>query len=170
MTSGGLTPQFIGWVAGLLEGEGHFSCKTMHGRSWPGTIRVTLAMTDKDVVERFGAAFGRPAAFVRIRNNRPHHRPIYTVNISGARAAGLMMTIYPLMSARRKNKLSEVLAGWREIGEIDTRNHHNRNKTHCQNGHRYPPPTKGKDRHCLICKRARRWVKLRSVREAESLF
>jgi hypothetical protein len=49
------TPTEIAWAAGLFEGEGCITRTISHGITKP---RISLGMTDKDVVERFGRIVG----------------------------------------------------------------------------------------------------------------
>lgn len=89
------------WLAGLLEGEGSF---THNG----GCPRVSLRMTDKDILERFAKELG-----VEYQEEAPpksHWNMIFRCNIYGDRAAVLMERILPWMGERRSAKIRECLA------------------------------------------------------------
>lgn len=91
----------IKWLAGLLEGEGCFLNQ--------GSITVHLNMSDPDIVERAGRIMhGTPSPPVF----RTVGMPQYSVRIFGARAAGWMMTLYPLMGARRQAQITTALGRW----------------------------------------------------------
>jgi hypothetical protein len=140
-----IRPVDVAWVAGLLEGEGCFALLKTN------TAKINLNMTDRDVVERFAALVG-----VKVRAVKPeksHYKIQYRAEVTGSKKAiGWMMTILPLMGARRGAKIKEVIAAWkltkrrRLVGE-----------KYCVNGH----DTTGKLTHnglCLICKQEyERW-------------
>ncbi len=95
------------WIAGLLEGEGCFgfynNCPT-----------IQVNMTDKDVIDK-------AKIILDIENNNEvrkqikdiKRKDIYCLNISGSIAIQWMMTLYSLMSLRRKNKIKEIINLWK---------------------------------------------------------
>jgi hypothetical protein len=107
----------IYWLAGLLEGEGAF-CSTAKGR-YP---KIMLRMNDLDIVQRANAIF-RPTVFRKNGNSAtgPYYdrtrlgaaTPYYRSNISGVRAVGWMLMIYPLMGERRRARIRELIIAWR---------------------------------------------------------
>lgn len=112
----------IHWIAGLLEGEGSFCFTTPATKRSSPSIRIALAMLDKDIVYRLANVLGfgsiclvtpMPSAKWP-RNSAPttQHR----WECAGVNAAGLMMTIYPLMSERRQAKIRELLAHYKSTG------------------------------------------------------
>ena len=101
-----MTSTEVAWLAGLLEGEGYFA---VQGSSIGSPI-IQLLMTDRDVVDRVAAVFQTNVNTVKRYEGR---KQAYRVNAYGSRAAGLIMTIYPFLGARRRAKVKEVLAGWK---------------------------------------------------------
>ena len=104
----------LAWLAGLLEGEGCFYIGRQHGKH--GKIytnaRISLVMTDRDSVERaatiMGSKVGKPFT--------PKGGKIaYRTVVCGAKCAGVMMSIYGLMSERRQAKIRECLAVWKSL-------------------------------------------------------
>lgn len=94
----------LAWLAGLLEGEGSF----LHGPpSEPNRIRVSLAMTDEDVVARAAVMLGVRYKKEPSRNDK--WKPSYYLQVRGRRAARLMRQLHPLMGVRRRKKIEEVL-------------------------------------------------------------
>lgn len=100
------------WLAGLLEGEGCFTVSDKYPR-------IVLTMCDLDVMERANRLL-RP--FSDSLKNKPKRvqrqaetfrHPIYVISLSGARAAGWMMTLYDLMGHRRQARIREALQTWR---------------------------------------------------------
>ena len=93
----------IGYVAGLLEGEGTFG---KHG----GSIGLIVSMTDREPIEKIAALLKRP---VYLGKFLPSGKQVYITSATGNNAAAWMMTIYPLMSPRRQAKIRTMLAVWK---------------------------------------------------------
>lgn len=93
----------IYWLAGLLEGEGCFGLSS-------GCIRISLNMTDRDIVEQVADLFGCRVSTYQPLGNR---KRVYSAEIFSNRAAGWMMTLYSLMGERRKIKIRESLLHWK---------------------------------------------------------
>jgi len=101
----------IYWMAGLIEGEGCFTF-AINGAPYKGkkymTSQITIKMTDKDIVERAAKLLG--VTCVKIgKMEYSYYKQAYKCRAVGPRARGWMMTIYPLMSRRRKDKIREIL-------------------------------------------------------------
>lgn len=88
------------WLAGLLEGEGTFD---LHKGKYP---RVRVSMTDRDVVGRAASLLGTG---IRMSISTVGHKATYHAELSGARAAAVMLDLLPFMGARRSSKIAEVL-------------------------------------------------------------
>jgi DNA-binding transcriptional regulator YiaG len=94
----------LAWLAGLLEGEGSF---LKAPPSKPNCPRVSLEMTDKDVVERAALLMDGKAVRVNVRNDL--WKQSYRVIIRGSRGVALMRLLYPMMSARRRAQIDAAL-------------------------------------------------------------
>jgi hypothetical protein len=98
----------IAWLAGLLEGEG---CFTADKRL---TIRISVAMTDLDVIER---ARKLMKCTCKIQEYSPgackRNKTLYRVLLNGTPAAQWAMTLYPFMGVRRQTKIRELIADWK---------------------------------------------------------
>ena len=93
------------WLAGLLEGEGSF----MPGEpSKPRAPRISLAMTDSDVVHRAAALLGVRSVYAYTR--RQGRKTSFQFAVRGSRATEVMRLLYPLMGARRKAQIERALA------------------------------------------------------------
>lgn len=93
------------WLAGLLEGEGSF----LKGPpSAPNNLRIALAMTDKDVVERVRDLFGVQVLHTR-QPKEAHWKVSYQTLISGIKAMTLMLKLQPLMGERRQQQIQAAL-------------------------------------------------------------
>jgi len=92
----------ICWTAGFLEGEGSF---TGFGKD-DGTGQVTAVQVNQESVSRLLSLYG---GTVRLRST-PRGKPLWVWTVTGARARGVAMTMYSLMSEKRKRQIRELLA------------------------------------------------------------
>ena len=103
----------LGWVVGILEGEGcFFITSRTKGPYGPYLYaRVTVCMTDRDVLERLQRVTGI-GMLEKIRERKdPRHKPISQwIVCRNQEAIELMVAVYPHMGARRQAKIREVLA------------------------------------------------------------
>lgn len=101
------TTKDIAWAAGFLEGEGSFR---------PGgnksSVRITCAQVNREPLALLSALFGGNIG--KYKPNSPTASDYYAWCLNGVRAAGLMMTIYMFMSAKRKTQIQNALKskGW----------------------------------------------------------
>ena len=107
-----ITIKDIAWLAGILEGEGHFG-STNSGNS-PG---IWVGMTDLDIIEKIRSIID-PSRSISISKDRRKetYKDMYRLNFSGQRAIGWMMTIYPLMSVRRKESIRKSTRKLKNMG------------------------------------------------------
>jgi hypothetical protein len=96
----------LGWLAGLLEGEGGFQ----YGG---GSQTVRLEMSDEDIVLKAAALVYKltnhqPTIRYQDRGNKKHS-PTYIFSISGAVAQQVMRAIVPHMGFRRRQRIWQVL-------------------------------------------------------------
>lgn len=148
-----LTLARLAWTAGFLEGEGTFR----HPRSKATTITVSASQVQREPLDRLQAAFGG-SLYLKPRSKRDRGVAIHVWTLTGVQAAGLSMTLYVLMSPRRRAQISDALGRWR------LRKPQNRHKTHCILGHPfdaantrwYTNPKSGvRHRWCRACRRER---------------
>lgn len=110
----------IAWAAGFLEGEGAFGCR---GHS----VTVQVSQVQKEPLERLQAMFG--GTLTRYTRINPRHSPWYFLQYTGPTARGLMMTLYVLMSPKRKGQIRKALGHWRAVGRSL------KWREHCRRGH-----------------------------------
>lgn len=94
------TMRNLAWAAGFLEGEGSFH-QAARGRS---TI-ASAAQVNGEPVQQLMALFGGSAKQYPLRDGL-----IWKWSAHGARARGIAMTLFPLMSARRQEQIRHALA------------------------------------------------------------
>lgn len=105
----------LAWLAGLLEGEGSF---LKAPPSSPNCPRISLEMTDKDVVERAASLMdGRAVTRIHLRN--PHWKQTYRIVIKGSRAVELMRVLYTDVGARRRSQIDAALETYIESKKGD---------------------------------------------------
>ena len=135
----------IKWAAGFLEGEGSFELG-QHG------YRVSAAQVQRDPIDRLKGLF---CGTINLRHkpSRVMWKPAYHWQLCGARAVGLMMTLYSLMSPNRKVQIKRCLNDWKSRAIAP------RFRTHCPQGHPYSRINTfvDKDGHrgCKSCARLR---------------
>lgn len=100
------------WLAGLLEGEGYFGAsKVGKTKSRNRTLRVSLVMTDKDVVEKAHRLTGVSTRLgFYAPKDRPSWNPSWSVRWAGKDAEDLMRAILPYMGERRAGRIRECLS------------------------------------------------------------
>jgi hypothetical protein len=115
----------IYWAAGFLEGEGSLSTRGPYGNF------VTAAQVQREPLERLQRIFGGKIFYYDYSHKYPTHSPVYRWQVSNAAARGVMMTIYFLMSTKRKLQIKKVLDLWRSHLRLP------KYRTHCKRGHAY---------------------------------
>jgi hypothetical protein len=93
-----ITPVQLGWIAGFFEGEAYFRTQVLQGES----IRIT--QKQQEPLERLHKILGG--------NLRKRKTGYYEWDVASARAAAIMMTVYSLMSPRRKEQIRTALLSW----------------------------------------------------------
>lgn len=95
----------LAWLAGLLEGEGSFMKAPP---SDPGRPRISLQMTDEDVVARAAILLGVKYSTSQDRRC-PAWKPTAQLQVKGKRAVHLMRELYPHMGQRRRQQILAAL-------------------------------------------------------------
>lgn len=96
----------IRWLAGLLEGEGSFGCYRQSNGCGKPVVRITLCMTDEDVVRQAARLMG---SNVCGPYRRPKRRPMWQTVACSQRARKLARRLLPYMGRRRSAKIKEAL-------------------------------------------------------------
>lgn len=99
----------IHWVAGFLEGEGSF------GQTRRGTCRqpsIQANTTDLDIAIKLSILLQAKVKPPRL-TSQISKLPSYEVRVTGAKAVGWMMTLYPLLGERRQVRVKRALLEWK---------------------------------------------------------
>src|SRR5260221_9352025 len=94
------------WLSAIIEGEGCFTANRKGPYCYP---KITVKMTDEDIMRRVGNILGsnvhqykgQDDNFIRTMKCKD----TYQTTVTGIRARGWMMTLYPLMGERRKSRI-----------------------------------------------------------------
>lgn len=86
----------LAWAAGFLEGEGYF------GKA------LRAAQVQREPLERLLAIFGGSIAYYP-PDGKPNHQGHFRWSACGARARGIMMTLFLFMSPRRQEQITLAL-------------------------------------------------------------
>ena len=94
------------YTAGFLEAEGAFS-------SLATTVRIQGIQIETEPLMKLQSLWG---GAIYQRKSVDNRRPVSAWHLNGASAAGLMMTLYPLMSPSRKGQIATALTAWKHRG------------------------------------------------------
>ncbi len=93
----------LGWLAGILEGEGSF----IQFKAEPGVPIISLGMTDEDVVAKAAKIMG---VSYHAGTKLPSGKTRWQFLVKGRPRAGrIMSTLHPLMGERRKGQIEKAL-------------------------------------------------------------
>jgi hypothetical protein len=96
------------WAAGFLEGDGFFGGRFGNHEGGAGQ-GVTATQCYKDPLFRLQRLFGGTIGEQTRRNPGANHNRAWVWRVYGARARGVMMTLYPMLSPRRQKQVREAL-------------------------------------------------------------
>ena len=99
-----LTTFELGWLSGILEGEG---CFTTTGRRRP-YVAVYVQSTDRDVVER-AADMIEAGVQTSKHISEISVKPQYRTVVQGRKASEVMQAVRPHMGSRRAARIDELL-------------------------------------------------------------
>jgi hypothetical protein len=132
------------WAAGFMEGEGSFGNQRAN-------IYASAVQVQREPLERLQALFGG-------RIHECTQRPTGCSNyfrwgMTGSPAAGIAMTLFTLMSPKRKNQIEAALTKWRNAPLA------NGKRTVCAQGHAFDESNTyrtSKGRACRACRNVSR--------------
>ena len=109
-----VTEDTIPWLAGIVEADGYLGAPKcaakQNGKVYEYFMpRISVAMTDRDIVERVANMFG---VTPRTKEHRPPRLPVHIATIAGKPALVLMLKLFPYLGTRRRARLAESLSLW----------------------------------------------------------
>lgn len=130
------TAEEIRWLAAFIDADGHFS----HAHKKFHNPRIGGTSSDLDTIQKavkiLGCNYSIPKErctiyhplMILLGNEYPKRKKIYRFDIGSNHAAQWMMTLYSLMSIRRKSEIKIRLDAWRKHKRFE------RNSPFCQKG------------------------------------
>jgi hypothetical protein len=106
MSAQRLTTTDLHWAAGFLEGEGSF------GNGGAG-IGMNASQVQKEPLEKLQRLFGGNLHLDNTSIKHPNHQNCWHWTLVGRAGAAIMMTLYVLMSTRRKQQIEKYLTVWK---------------------------------------------------------
>ncbi len=108
-----MTDVEVAWLAGLLEGEGSFVVFSPRRTDRPTTpirVRVSVQMTDEDVVRRVQQTVGLGAVW-RVGRQKDHHKDSFVWALSSRDQVEQLLHVLRLtMGVRRTVQIDACLA------------------------------------------------------------
>ena len=96
----------LGWIAGFIEGDGYcFFQKTTPG--------ISIRQCNRQSLEQVMALIG--GRIYPMKMSALGRKPIFEWRLWGARALGVMMTIYPVMSVEKQGQIRAIIAKWKLV-------------------------------------------------------
>ena len=106
----------LDWLAGIWEGEGSFNLGKIKGKYiYP---KMTLGMTDKDIVQRIARIVGANVNGPYLPKY-PNAKWMYHISLSGKKAIHWMLVLFSDLGKRRQAKIVEVFNGWKQRPIVD---------------------------------------------------
>jgi hypothetical protein len=110
------------WAAGFMEGEGSF-------QNQRNNISLSAVQVQREPLERLHSLFGGTICACKKRGEKCSD--FFKWQVTGTPAAGLAMTLFSLMSPRRKDQIEAALTKWRHAPLA------NGKRTVCARGHTF---------------------------------
>ena len=112
----------LGWLSGIIEGEGCFYCKTSTSKLNDGVYCYPLSgfavmSTDKDVMIRLSSLLGLNLRGPYYKETEKIRKVVWSVQITGSKAIVIMQKFYPYLGERRKVQIDEAIA-WQSRGKF----------------------------------------------------
>ena len=102
-----VTTRGLEWAAGFLDGEGCFR----YGSTAP---QIVCAQVSRELLDKLDGIIG-PGVFWLVDNSKknPNWKPCWYWELNGSKAIQAMMTLWVLLSTKRKSEIETVLAKWK---------------------------------------------------------
>ena len=141
----------LSWAAGFLEGEGCFVSPFNRTTKKRSSLSVRVAQVQKEPLCRLQKIFGG-GGIVFTKAKQKNQANYYVYNAGGSLGAGMMMTLFSLMSPRRKHQIKIAITEWLKQKVYGA------NLTACYRGHPFTEENTylkpSGIRVCRICRRA----------------
>ncbi len=98
-----LTDFELGWLVGMLEGEGCFTVQRSNALAY---AVVSVCSTDRDTIEYAATLLDNSKIYTTSKNRK---KPLHSIKIVGEPAERIMQELLVYMSLRRCARIEEVL-------------------------------------------------------------
>ncbi len=117
-----LTSFDLGWLVGLIEGEGCFYRKDSKSNLQDGTYVYPLCgfammATDKDVMRRASDLLDIDLKGPYYKQQENERKVVWSIQVTGNKAVALMKSIYNYLGNRRKKQIDAALQ-WQSRGRF----------------------------------------------------
>lgn len=106
----------IAWLAGLIEGEGHFC-------NHSGSQRFEIGSTDEDVISQvvliLAELTGKTINALVHPGKRANERDLFVARLYGEHARTIMKLVIRFMSEHRKHQIVAALQGKKLLKKVD---------------------------------------------------
>lgn len=99
----------IYWLAGFYEGEGTICAYSTNG----GFLSLRICQKNIEPLNRCQSLFG--GKIYHTFNKKRNNAEIDNWVLTGVRAAGMAMTLFPLLTRRRQGQIAKALKTWRAV-------------------------------------------------------
>lgn len=98
----------IGWLAGIIEGEGYLKLSCPKGSSYCYPA-IVVEMLDEDIINRLQDITGVGRIRKEPRPGRPNANQMHVWKVSVKKdVARLLLAIYPLLGERKQNQVAAL--------------------------------------------------------------
>ncbi len=111
----GISDFNLGWLAGVLEGEGTFIFQVTEKNN--AHLNIAVYMTDADIIKRIAQLMGGNFGEVKTLR-KAHHKKMFYTKVTGPHAAHIMEYVLPFMGERRQIQIRAALIGYENRTEI----------------------------------------------------
>lgn len=155
--------QELYWAAGFLEGEGSFMCRERervdvrgrkNKRNHGGHPIITCVQVQKQPLERLQKVIG---GHIKLKPARPNSstQAAWLLSVTGPQAPAWMMTLWTLMSPRRREQIERALIIWKTVPPSPFLRKNVLNR--CKDGHELTPENTylrsiDGERCCRVCR------------------
>lgn len=120
------------WAAGFLEGEGSFTA--VHAGKRPDgrlratyNVQVSCGQQNREPLEKLEAVFGGTILYRKLnyvsRKTPEKKHDLHVWYLRGWRGIALMMTLWTLMSGRRRAQIEHAIQRWKDNQSPNGENH-----------------------------------------------
>lgn len=114
----------LGWLVGIIEGEGCFYkkssvCKLRCGKYIYPLAGFALMSTDHDVMQRLSTLLQIKLKGPLYKQKSKERKVVWSLQVTGHNAIAIMKVLYKYMSKRRKKQIDDAIR-WQNVGKFNS--------------------------------------------------